>query len=73
MYHLEMVVPEVDSDLLGQLESMGFPTARATRALHYSGTILLYSVLGNSSIEAAINWVAEHEDDPDIDQMPLVW
>ncbi|RWW35133.1 hypothetical protein GW17_00000058 [Ensete ventricosum] len=28
---------------------------------------------GNSSIEAAINWVAEHEDDPDIDQMPLVW
>ncbi|RZR84481.1 hypothetical protein BHM03_00011354 [Ensete ventricosum] len=32
----------------------------------------LYSVLGNSSIEAAINWVAEHEDDPDIDQMPLV-
>ncbi|RWW85185.1 hypothetical protein BHE74_00006160 [Ensete ventricosum] len=33
----------------------------------------LYSVLGNSSIEAAINWVAEHEDDPDIDQMPLVW
>ncbi|URE08245.1 PUB domain [Musa troglodytarum] len=60
---LKMVVPEVDSDLLGQLESMGFPTARATRALHYSG---------NSSIEAAINWVAEHEDDPDIDQMPLV-
>ncbi|THU50525.1 hypothetical protein C4D60_Mb06t21140 [Musa balbisiana] len=59
----EMVVPEVDSDLLGQLESMGFPTARATRALHYSG---------NSSIEAAINWVAEHEDDPDIDQMPLI-
>lgn len=27
---------------------------------------------GNSGIEAAINWVAEHEDDPDIDQMPLV-
>lgn len=27
---------------------------------------------GNISIEAAINWVAEHEDDPDIDQMPLV-
>ncbi|WOL11392.1 caldesmon [Canna indica] len=59
----EMVVPEVDSSLLEQLESMGFPTARATRALHYSG---------NSSIEAAINWVAEHEDDPDIDEMPLV-
>ncbi|ONK77222.1 uncharacterized protein A4U43_C02F4340 [Asparagus officinalis] len=59
----EMVVPDVDKSLFEQLESMGFPPARATRALHYSG---------NSSIEAAINWVAEHEDDPDIDQMPLV-
>lgn len=59
----EMVVPEVDKKLLEDLESMGFPTARATRALHLSG---------NSSVEAAINWVAEHESDPDIDQMPLV-
>ncbi|KAJ6809988.1 chromatin assembly factor 1 subunit A-B-like [Iris pallida] len=59
----EMVVPDVDKSLLEQLESMGFPPARATRALHYSG---------NSSIEAAINWVAEHEDDPDIDEMPMV-
>ncbi|XP_039138191.1 vicilin-like seed storage protein At2g18540 [Dioscorea cayenensis subsp. rotundata] len=59
----EMVVPEVDQKILEELESMGFPKARATRALHYSG---------NSGIEAAINWVAEHEDDPDIDQMPLV-
>lgn len=30
------------------------------------------SVLGNISIEAAINWVADHEDDPDVDEMPLV-
>ncbi|XP_042473650.1 chromatin assembly factor 1 subunit A-B-like isoform X1 [Zingiber officinale] len=59
----DMIVPEVDKNLLEQLESMGFPTARATRALHFSG---------NSSIEAAINWVAGHEDDSDIDQMPLV-
>ncbi|XP_010929798.1 uncharacterized protein [Elaeis guineensis] len=59
----EMVVPEVDKNLLAELESMGFPTARATRALHFSG---------NSSLEAAINWVADHEDDPDIDQMPMV-
>ncbi|KAG1370107.1 chromatin assembly factor 1 subunit A-B [Cocos nucifera] len=59
----EMVVPEVDKNLLNELESMGFPTARATRALHFSGNI---------SLEAAINWVADHEDDPDIDQMPLV-
>ncbi|GAB4844083.1 hypothetical protein Ancab_014047 [Ancistrocladus abbreviatus] len=59
----EMVIPEVDKKLLEELEGMEFPTARATRALHYSG---------NSSIEAAINWVVEHENDPDIDEMPKV-
>ncbi|KAJ4723211.1 UBX domain-containing protein 1 [Melia azedarach] len=59
----EMVVPEVDKKLLEELEAMGFPTARATRALHYSG---------NAGVEAAVNWVVEHENDPDIDQMPMV-
>eukprot|EP00262_Sarcandra_glabra_P002400 TRINITY_DN12704_c0_g2_i1.p1 TRINITY_DN12704_c0_g2~~TRINITY_DN12704_c0_g2_i1.p1 ORF type:complete len:414 (+),score=92.37 TRINITY_DN12704_c0_g2_i1:125-1366(+) len=59
----DMVVPEVDKNLLEELESMGFPTARATRALHYSG---------NTGIEAAVNWVVEHENESDIDQMPLV-
>ncbi|XP_020100545.1 UBX domain-containing protein 1-like isoform X2 [Ananas comosus] len=58
-----MAVPEVDKVMLRQLELMGFPTARATRALHSSG---------NCSIEAAVNWVIEHENDPDIDQIPLV-
>ena len=32
-----MAVAEVDKKLLAELESMGFPSARATRALHYSG------------------------------------
>ncbi|KAK7247095.1 hypothetical protein RIF29_41972 [Crotalaria pallida] len=59
----EMVVPEVDKKILEELESMGFSTARATRALHYSGS---------AGLEAAINWIVEHENDPDIDQMPLV-
>ncbi|KAK7400101.1 hypothetical protein VNO78_11301 [Psophocarpus tetragonolobus] len=59
----EVVVPEVDKKLLEELESMGFSTARATRALHYSG---------NAGLEAAVNWIVEHENDPDIDQMPLV-
>ncbi|XP_027119028.1 vicilin-like seed storage protein At2g18540 [Coffea eugenioides] len=59
----EMVVPEVDQKLLEELEAMGFPKGRATRALHYSG---------NASLEAAVNWVVEHENDPDIDEMPLV-
>jgi hypothetical protein len=34
---MEMVVPEVNKELLAELEAMGFPTARATRALHFSG------------------------------------
>lgn len=32
-----MAVPEVSKKLLEELEDMGFPKARATRALHYSG------------------------------------
>ena len=30
------------------------------------------SLSGNSSLESAINWLLEHENDPDIDQLPLV-
>ncbi|CAI9300821.1 unnamed protein product [Lactuca saligna] len=58
-----MDFPEVNKKLLGELEEMGFPLARATRALHYSG---------NSSLLDAISWIVDHEDDPEIDQMPLV-
>ncbi|XP_052210932.1 uncharacterized protein LOC127813874 isoform X1 [Diospyros lotus] len=59
----EMAVPEVNMRLLGELQEMGFPLAQATRALHFSG---------NSSIIDAINWLVDHENDPDINQMPLV-
>ncbi|XP_062078113.1 uncharacterized protein LOC133782759 [Humulus lupulus] len=58
-----MAVPKVNESFLGELEAMGFPLAQATRALHYSG---------NSSIEDAVNWIVDHENDPDIDQMPLI-
>ncbi|XP_059288036.1 uncharacterized protein LOC132041215 [Lycium ferocissimum] len=61
--HEEMVVPEVDQNLLSELETMEFPKARAIRALHFSG---------NASLEAAVNWVVEHESDPDIDETPMV-
>jgi len=60
---MEMVVPEVNKELLAELEAMGFPTARATRALHFSG---------NDNIEAAVNWVVENENDPEIDHLPMV-
>jgi hypothetical protein len=33
-----MVAPEVNKEMLADLESMGFSTGRATRALHFSGT-----------------------------------
>ncbi|KAM7261403.1 hypothetical protein ACFE04_008770 [Oxalis oulophora] len=59
----ELVVPEVDKTMLEELQVMDFPIERATRALHYSG---------NASVEAAVNWLVEHESDPDIDQMPMV-
>ncbi|XAR58733.1 hypothetical protein NMG60_11014239 [Bertholletia excelsa] len=58
-----MDVAQVNQKLLRELEDMGFPLPRATRALDNSG---------NSSIEDAINWLVVHENDPDIDQMPLV-
>ncbi|KDP26369.1 hypothetical protein JCGZ_17527 [Jatropha curcas] len=52
---------EVNKQLLGEIEDMGFPRARAAKALHYSG---------NTSLEAAINWIIDHDNDPDIDQLP---
>uniref|UniRef100_A0A0E0AXX8 UBA domain-containing protein n=1 Tax=Oryza glumipatula TaxID=40148 RepID=A0A0E0AXX8_9ORYZ len=58
-----MATPQLDKRILSELELMGFPTARSIRALHFSG---------NSSLESAINWLLEHENDPDIDQLPLI-
>ncbi|XP_062195810.1 uncharacterized protein LOC133898980 isoform X1 [Phragmites australis] len=58
-----MAAPQVNKRLLDELEVMGFPTVRSIRALHYSG---------NSNLESAVNWLLEHESDPDIDQLPLI-
>ncbi|KAG8048018.1 hypothetical protein GUJ93_ZPchr0008g12596 [Zizania palustris] len=49
--------------MLGELEVIGFSAVRSIRALHFSG---------NSNLESAINWLLEHENDPDIDQLPLI-
>ncbi|MED6155560.1 hypothetical protein PIB30_006432 [Stylosanthes scabra] len=58
-----MGYPKVNEMLLKDLEEMKFPLARAIRALYYSG---------NKSLEDAIIWTIDHENDPDIDVMPLV-
>ncbi|KAJ1952426.1 ubiquitin C-terminal hydrolase Ubp14 [Linderina pennispora] len=47
-----------DQDI-AQLESMGFPRVRCIKALK-----------NTSDVEAALNWIFEHMDDPDIDEQP---
>lgn len=42
LFPAEMIVPDVDKNILEELEGMGFPKARATRALHYSGKNLAF-------------------------------
>eukprot|EP00284_Hemiselmis_tepida_P004954 CAMPEP_0174945216 /NCGR_PEP_ID=MMETSP1355-20121228/80988_1 /TAXON_ID=464990 /ORGANISM="Hemiselmis tepida, Strain CCMP443" /LENGTH=50 /DNA_ID=CAMNT_0016192573 /DNA_START=36 /DNA_END=185 /DNA_ORIENTATION=+ len=46
-----------------QLKDMGFPELRAERGLWLTG---------NSSLEAAVNWLAEHSEDADIDEPLMV-
>lgn len=50
--------PAVDEEAAVQLESMGFPRVRCVKALKNTG---------NTGAEAAMNWILEHMDDPDID------
>ncbi|KAB1272600.1 UBX domain-containing protein 1 [Camelus dromedarius] len=44
---------------LESLIEMGFPRGRAEKAL---------TLTGNQGIEAAMDWLMEHEDDPDVDE-----
>ncbi|KAL4901968.1 hypothetical protein BDW74DRAFT_159364 [Aspergillus multicolor] len=48
-----------NTDLLDQLLAMGFPLARCEKALYFTG---------NSDVEAAMNWLISHMDDPAIDE-----
>ncbi|KAJ6941703.1 UBX domain-containing protein 1-like [Populus alba x Populus x berolinensis] len=59
----ELSVLEANQRLLKELEGMGFPRIQAAKALHCSG---------NTDIEAAINWIVDHENEPSIDPMPLI-
>ena len=67
----EEMLPEVDpgnnpaafapnAEALAQLEAMGFPRPRCEKALHATG---------NADAEAAMNWLFQHMEDPDIDAL----
>jgi len=57
----ERVTEKVNKELMTQLIDMGFPDVRAEKGLWLTG---------NESLENAINWLAEHSEDADID-IPL--
>ncbi|KAF7338024.1 Ubiquitin carboxyl-terminal hydrolase [Mycena venus] len=50
--------PQFDAGAMAQLEGMGFPVIRCQKAL---------LATGNSSAEAAMEWLFAHMEDPDID------
>lgn len=58
----DMVPIPVNLEVLGQLADMGFPDPRSRKALYHS----------KDSLEAALLWLEEHENDADIDQPYMV-
>eukprot|EP00002_Diphylleia_rotans_P021157 TRINITY_DN411_c0_g1_i1.p1 TRINITY_DN411_c0_g1~~TRINITY_DN411_c0_g1_i1.p1 ORF type:complete len:759 (-),score=138.54 TRINITY_DN411_c0_g1_i1:202-2478(-) len=54
----ELIPVPVNESLLAELLMMGFPEVRSRKAL---------IATGDDSLEAAMNWLLEHMDDPDID------
>ena len=57
----EMVPVPVNEELLAQLLEMGFPEVRARKSLVHGG-----------SLDGAMGWLGEHQDDEDIDQPYMV-
>lgn len=60
---IEMAPPAVNIELRQALEDMGFSANKATRALHFCG---------QESLEAAVTWLTEHEEDTGLDEPLLV-
>lgn len=52
-------LPQFNAEALAQLEGMGFPLVRCQRAL---------LATQNQDVEAAMEWLFSHMDDPDIDE-----
>jgi len=57
----EMVPVPVDETILSEMVEMGFPDVRARK-----------SIVHGKTLEGALSWITEHEDDPEIDQPYLV-
>lgn len=49
----------IDSELLANLQDMGFSEVRSQKAL---------IATNSSSLEAAVTWIGDHQEDPDIDE-----
>eukprot|EP00282_Hemiselmis_andersenii_P011305 CAMPEP_0114124242 /NCGR_PEP_ID=MMETSP0043_2-20121206/8677_1 /TAXON_ID=464988 /ORGANISM="Hemiselmis andersenii, Strain CCMP644" /LENGTH=382 /DNA_ID=CAMNT_0001217117 /DNA_START=162 /DNA_END=1310 /DNA_ORIENTATION=+ len=59
----ERVSDKVNKELMDQLKDMGFPEVRAEKGLWLTG---------NSNLEAAVTWLADHSEDADIDEPLMV-
>eukprot|EP00803_Ostreobium_quekettii_P006484 evm.model.scf_157.3 EVM.evm.TU.scf_157.3 scf_157:58146-63341(+) len=59
----EMVPPDVSEELVASMVEMGFGRNRAVRALHFSE---------GGGVDSAVAWLAEHEEDMDLDEELLV-
>lgn len=53
-------------------EGRGFQFCGIEVHLDLPGTPSCLALPGSASVEAAVNWIVEHEEDPDIDTMPMV-
>ena len=53
----------VDEALVKEMEEMGFSRNRAVRAIYFSHA---------TQADAAVNWVVDHGEDPDIDEPLMV-
>ena len=53
--YCSFLAPQVDENVVQQLTAMGFPVNGCRRAVYSTG---------NTGIEAAMNWIFDHQTDP---------